>query len=217
MNSKNFALVVLILVTVFTFTACSKKKLFVLSGNIHNYYTNDPVGEVELDIQYTSLENGTYSSSFKPIEAFKANADGTFYAEFDYVSAVEFKITARKEGYITQEFIYDRSDWTVEEENVLFLPIRGASTLNVHLTNNYVQEQYLFKLLNHSEGCSSCCESGIPYSLKSFVDTVLTCSLYSDQFIDYELVNTATGESSKKTGSIMVEPGSNDLYIDLSE
>jgi hypothetical protein len=195
---------------------CNTQEGFVVSGTLSDFYSGMSIADAELQLSYTSLEGGTYSTNYKFLSETTTDANGQFRLEFDYVSAVDFRIRSIKNGYVGEEYFFDRDDWKVKEDNIAELTAFGESNLTVSLINNTSRSQYLLKLSEHSEGCTSCCSSGT-YSIKNFVDTAFTCSMYANQRVNYEIINAELGDISKKTGSILIEPGTNYFQFDTSQ
>lgn len=193
---------------------CNKKKSFKVKGHVADFYSQVPVNGVKLELDYNSLQGGTYTSTYQSIQEVYSNTEGDFEFDFEYVSAVSFRIRAIKEGYERGEFFIQRDEWTVEGVNYSELKILGQSSLNINLTNNFNRKQYMLRFHEHSLGCTTCCESGT-YFLKDFEDTAFACTLYSNQMLFYDLTDVSLGDDSKKTGSIFIEPGNNVLTLDL--
>lgn len=195
---------------------CNSKDVFIVTGTLTDFYSGEVIENAELTLSYTSIESGTYSSNYKFLSETSTDGNGQFKFEFDYVSAVDFRIRTSKNGYVNEDYFFDRDDWKLKDDNIAELTAFGESNLTISLLNNASKKQYLFKLSDHSLGCTSCCSAGT-YSLKNFVDTAFTCTMYANQTVDYEIINAELGEGSKKTGSIYIEPGSNLFQFDTSE
>lgn len=207
------ALFIMVLASLY---GCNTQEGFVVNGTLSDFYSGEAIDNAELVLSYTSIESGTYSSNYKFLSETTTDENGQFTFEFDYVSAVDFRIRTQKNGYVNEDYFYNRDDWNVKEDNVAELTAFGQSNLTISLFNNASKKQYLLKLSDHSQGCTSCCPSGT-YSLKNFVDTAFTCTMYANQTVNYEIVDAQEGEVSKKTGSIYIEPGSNLFQFDTSE
>lgn len=193
---------------------CQKNETFVVEGRITDYYNDSPVQHAKIELLYNSLNNGTYSAIFLNIAEAETDDNGNFKLEFDYVSAVNYKIRASKTGYFQAEYVFERDEWALNETNLVSETMLGQSSLEINLTNNNFNNQYLLRLSEHSLGCETCCNTGA-YVFNNFNDTTVVCDLYSNQNIDYELIDTEAGEVAKKTGSIFIKPGNNVLNFNL--
>ncbi|MDP4662567.1 MAG: carboxypeptidase-like regulatory domain-containing protein [Salibacteraceae bacterium] len=208
-----FTSVVRLLVVLFL-SNCQKNETFVVEGRITDFYSDHPVQNVKIELLYNSLNNGTFSNRYLNIAEAETDENGIFKLEFDYVSAVNYNIRATRSGYFQGIFVYQRDDWALNETNIVNERMLGQSSLEINLTNNNFNNQYLLRLSEHSLGCESCCNSG-SYVFNSFSDTTVVCNVYSNQTIGYELIDTEAGEVAKKTGSIFIKPGNNVLNFNL--
>jgi hypothetical protein len=202
------------LLVVLFLSSCQKNETFVVEGRITDYYSENPVQNAKIELFYNSLNNGTYSAIYLNIAEAETDENGVFKLEFDYVSAVNYNIRATKSGYFQGNYVFERDDWALNESNIVTETMLGQSSLEINLTNNNFNNQYLLRLSEHSIGCETCCNTGA-YVFNNFSDTSVVCNMYSNQTIYYELIDTEAGETTKKTGSIFIKPGNNVLKFNL--
>ncbi len=193
---------------------CQKNETFLVEGRLTDFYNDSPIQNAKVELLYNSLNNGTYSAIYLDVAEAETDENGVFKLEFGYVSAVTYNLRASKEGYFQGSFIYEHDDWALNETNIVTETMLGQSSLEINLTNNNFNNQYLLRLSEHSIGCETCCNTGA-YVFNNFSDTSVVCNMYSNQTIYYELIDTEAGETTKKTGSIFIKPGNNVLNFNL--
>lgn len=196
----------MILLVMLTLTACKRSNQTVVYGELTEHYTGIPLDGTEVELAYTELGNGTYSSGYTSLGTVTTDAEGQYRFEFDNVSAIDYRVRAIKDGYFLRELKVGRDDWRPNQENEFNITLYETSSITFRFYNQFSSGNTLiFNLKPHSAGCSSCC-SPEKISIGGINDTTFACNVYGNQSIGYEyLVVNSQGIVEEGEGVIEVD------------
>lgn len=198
------------------FLECKKDETVVVTGKVSEGYQNTGIANVAISLDFNEISNGSFSAGFKRLDETTSDANGNFTLEFDRVQAVSYRITGEADGFETVVSTVNGDLWGVGDDNSAQLSIFQTAELEITLRNDFPKldtDQILFKLLSHSDGCTSCCSETI--LAHSGRDTSIVCKVYANQEIGYEYTLISSGSADKKTGRINIVAGSGNK-IDLA-
>lgn len=194
--------------------ACKRKDATVIKGLLLESHTGSVVDGAEVDLSYSKLSNGVYSSGYSALGKVESNAAGEFSIEFENVSAVDFRLRVIRDGFFYYEEILNRDEIKNGSVNQVDLKLFEEATINFHFFNqSSAENQLVFRLEPHSEGCLDCCDSDT-WSFKGINDTTIACKVHAHQTIFYDATIIGPNGSSEKDGKIDAEVGEN--YLNLS-
>lgn len=208
---RNLLVVTVLLVLV----GCKKEKETIVSGKATDAYSGAPVSGVVLEFAYSQLRNGSYSAGYTELGTAMSDASGDFAFAFGNVTAVNYRVRLRKEGYFFREVIINQDEWKRSQENVFNPTLFLEASIRFRFYNwSSSENQLLFTLEEHSEGCMDCCTTKSIY-VAGITDTSFTCALYGNQEIGYRLNRISPGTSALEEGTIGVEAGENAFEVNF--
>lgn len=194
---------------------CKKERETIVSGRVTEAYSGVALDGVVLEFAYSQIRNGSYSSGYTELGSATSDASGGFAIEFGNVSAVNYRVRMRKEGYFFQEVTINQDEWKRSQENVFNPAMFLESSIRFRFYNwNSPEKQVLFTLDEHSEGCQDCCTTKSIY-LQGVTDTSFTCAVYGNQEIGYRLNRISPGASTVEEGTISVDAGENVFEVNF--
>jgi len=204
---------VFLAVVIFTL-ACKRKDITTIKGLLLEANTGAIVEGAEVEISYSKLSNGVYSSGYSSLGKAESNSAGEYSIEFENVSAVDYRLRVIREGFFYHEEFINRDEIENGYVNQLDMKLFEEATFNLHFFNQgSAENQLIFRLEPHSEGCSDCCESDT-WSFKGIKDTTIVCQVHAHQTIYYDATIIGPNGSSEKDGKIVAEVGEN--YLEFS-
>ena len=190
-------------------SGCKKEESVVVQGTVREGYQNGSISNARVELEYNEISGASFSTGFKEIGVTTTDASGNFSFEFERVKAVNYQLTTTREGFETARQMIGGDEWTVAQTNRVELDIFETAELNVRFINAAPaspDDQLLFQLKPHSEGCISCCTSQI--IAHTSVDTSFTCKVYANQVIGYDYTVISGSDAQSISGDIDITPGS---------
>lgn len=189
------------------FCGCKKENETIVTGTVSDFYSGGAIGQVQIEFAYSELRNGTYSTGYTDLGEAVSDASGKYSFEFQNVSAVNYRVRLRKAGYFFKEMIIRQDEWKRNQENIFDPTLFQQASIRFRFFNSSSPEnQVLFSLDEHSDGCSSCCNTNNIH-VSGVNDTTFVCDVYGNQTIGYELTRITSDDAQTTTGVIQVTAG----------
>ena len=177
---------------------CKKKnENFIISGTAYNSELNENIGDVKVVLYAKTVSNGTWNSQYSTIGTTYTKSDGSFSFEFENIRVSDFKISFRKTGYFSDDYIINpelvtkgsnyNKTYSVHQEAWLKLLIKNV---NPSTSNDLLS----FKLRKGAANCEEGCNDTLKKYYGSNVNTYNKCKIWGSQWAILEW-NVASGSS----------------------
>jgi signal peptidase I len=195
--------VIRFLVFIILFISCKRSDSIEVSGVLTDGKTGDVVANVDVTVGVNTITKGVYSNNFIDVGSALSDENGRYSISFDIDNAVEYQISASKNGWFGAADTIKRDRWQPGEANEYDLVVYRRSNIDFEFSNGNSSAILLFKLDPMSDGCVVCCNSN-SIAIKAYSDTSFNCNVYGNQTLSYEVNRIEGGGTELMKGTIGV-------------
>lgn len=207
----------IILIVVFGFSSCKKKKdEVVFTGKITEVYTGSNVGSVNIDVSERRIQNNALNPNFISIGSSTSYSDGSYSLTVPRGKVYEYKLSISRSGYHDEDMIISSDDVKFNEDNEVNFKMYTKTWLKFTIENNFEPNETdnltLYKR-NIKPDCDACCDDQAQ-DFPGVTDTIFYCSTVGNRYFKYEYFVTNNSGSQYHVDSIYCPPGDTlDIFI----
>jgi hypothetical protein len=204
---KSFQLLISIslILTATVLSGCRKTPVFVVQGNVSEFYSGTQVEGVSIRLAYSPVTFGSVSTGFEGITSTVTDANGDYSLEFEEPGTASYRLTAKRDGYVEEVRTVAATEWSADADNQEDFEMYLDVTLELVFTKASFDGSALFQLGRHSVGCTSCCLDQQSYFVNG--DTTITCRVYGNQQIPFTITRIGQGAAAEESGVLDVTEG----------
>lgn len=206
MKSYRALLNISLLLLMVPFDGCRKIPVFVVQGNVSEFYTGSSVEGVNIRLSYSPVSYGSVSTGFESITSTVTDANGDYMLEFEEPSTASYRLVTKRDGYVDEVRTVAATEWSSDQDNTEDFNVYLDVELELIFTKASFDGSALFQLGRHSVGCSSCCLDQQSYFVNA--DTTITCRVYGNQQIPFTITRIGQGAAAEESGVLEVTEGS---------
>ena len=189
--AAHFLSLVFSMVFILTNYSCKKKdgNELLISGLVRIGQTGATLDGVTVTLEKKSIQGGTYSAAFTMAATGLTDGAGQFELNFPRENFSELRIAISKQGFLTRYYSISPESITPESPLRLMLEIfeKSEVTLNVRSTPPFDAGDKLNFTFIKTEFDCNCCKSGWQTFDSVNLDTTLSCLVYGNRWLQYEV------------------------------
>jgi hypothetical protein len=182
-------------------TACKKDSAdpFSIKGKVADARNGSGLPEVTIKVEKQAVQNGVYSSNYARALTTTTRSDGYYEGTWERETFTSLKLIAEKNSYIPVNTVLTEQEIGSGEitKNVTMHPEAFVSLQFIHNSNS-ANDYLSYNFINTNFDCA-CCKPGWKDILD---DTAVTCKVYGDHWLNYEIQTHIDGVDSSYTDSI---------------
>ncbi|MEX2595712.1 MAG: hypothetical protein WEC59_02195, partial [Salibacteraceae bacterium] len=112
--------------------SCKKTQEIEVKGRTIERYKQQGVESAIIELAYAPLSYGSVSSGFETLLETQSDEQGGFAFSFEEPTTANYRIRARKQGYLLSEQLVSATDWATNTSNVVELTMISEASLSIH-------------------------------------------------------------------------------------
>jgi hypothetical protein len=179
----------LYILTLLSVTACKKNDTveFKLQGKVTDADDGQALEGVSIEVEKQVVQNGIYGNIYQNALSTVTNSSGDFSGSWPRENFAALRILAEKSNYIKaeRELEVNAFDDGIVTENIQLYKEAFASLRFLHANGNSA-DRLSFTFLNANFDCN-CCSNGWRTWQAGEIDTTITCRVYGNRWIKYQV------------------------------
>ena len=209
MNKYLFLICCLILISTY---ACEKgDQSITVQGKVKNPNTGNGISNATVILDNKPVSSSVYNAGYQKLVSATTSSDGSYQLEYKREKSSDYRISVRKESYITFRQEYAPEVFETDDEINMSFELASKGYLKTEITNesSYDDNDHIvFSFLdagNHQ--CVDCCPSEFIHGYGPYYDTSFVCVAPGSSYYSYEY-NVTLNNSTSLYGpdSVYVEP-----------
>lgn len=188
-------------------SACKKEGTvqFRLNGRVTDVDEGNALGDVTIKVEKQVVQNGVYGNIYQNALTAYTDNTGNYSGSWPRENFSALRVLAEKSNYIKAEIPLDINSFDDGSEtvNIALYKEAFASMRFVHASGNS-NDRLSFTFLNADFTCN-CCSNGWQTWQSANIDTTITCRVYGNRWVKYQVQTFLGSEDSTFVDSIYCE------------
>ena len=170
-------------------SACKKEGTvqFNLNGKVTDADDGSALSGVSIEVEKQVVQNGVFGNTYENALTTSTDNSGNYSGSWPRENFAALRILAEKSNYIKaeRELNINAFDDGVVTENIQLYKEAFASLRFTH-SNGNTNDQLSFTFLNANFNCN-CCSNGWRTWQAGNIDTTITCRVYGNRWVKYQV------------------------------
>ncbi|CAG5079107.1 hypothetical protein [Parvicella tangerina] len=208
----------LLFISLQLFASCNKKKdpiRFEFEIITEDYYTGDPLSDVEVSCFTKGVNGGTYNNTFQLEASEFTNHSGIALFNVEYGGLEVIKLTFDKASYFQQTSEYNPDTFSTNEVNTIRIPLKKKGHISIRIMNAFPISEFdeiTFNSLNAD--CNECVKFNSLNLQGTAIDTTLSGGIVANRYFKYQYIVTKSGSSTNFLDSTYCDADT--TFIDIN-